>query len=509
MKAGCTTGTLALAAGRLETYSILRLPPVVIADPVVAATGPRARSTSSQPVGHGGLFPTGGVPAETSGFGGVPRCQPAAWDAFTLLLGPSTRLLKPSHGPVDSLSVTNVGVRSDAAAQIVPRTHDRDAAIQRILRAAREHLGLDIAFVSQFMDGERVFRYVDSEAGVSCVEVGASDPLEESYCHYVVDGSLPEFLPDPAQHPVSARLAVTAALGVGTHLSVPIRFSDGRIYGTFCCFGLNLITAVPPADLRAVQMLAELVSEYLEVVDVEERDRRRRYERIAQVLDDPSGITMVFQPLVELATERIVAVEALARFPTVGEGPEWVFSEAWTAGLGVELEMKAVRAALAHLDQLPEHVRLGVNVSPLTLMSTEFHEAVKPVPAGRLAVEVTEHAAVDDYGALRGVRQQLSALGIRLAIDDVGMGFSGLNHILESGPDTIKIDRAVIRNVHDHPAKAAMIEALVSFGNCVGVLVVAEGIETADELATLRSLGVTVGQGYYLGRPHALAAVIG
>lgn len=103
--------------------------------------------------------------------------------------------------------------------------------------------------------------------------------------------------------------------------------------------------------------------------------------------------------------------------------------------------------------------------------------------------------------AWRGIGSRLAARGIRLAIDDVGKGFSGIHHIIECGPKTIKIDAAVIRDVHTSPAKLAMIEALVTFGRRLDVLVVAEGIETADELRALCELGVPAGQGYFLGRP--------
>lgn len=406
------------------------------------------------------------------------------------------------------VNVSNSCVEACAATKVVTSAPDRDVVIQRTLHAARAHLGLDIAFVSQFIGGDRVFRYVDAASEVSCVQVGTRDPLEESYCQYVVDGSLPQLLADPGKHPVSARLAVTTALGVGTHVSVPIHLSDGRVYGTFCCFGFEVTTSVEPRDLLAVRMLAQVVAGYVEELDVEERDRRRRRDEITALLDDPSAITMLFQPLVGLATGDIVAVEALARFASTGRGPDTIFSQGWEAGLGVDLELKAVRAALDHLKQLPECMQLSVNASAATLVSDEFSAIVRLVPAGRLTVEVTEHTAVDDYRALGVVRQRLSSAGIRLAIDDVGMGVSGLNHILQIGPDAIKIDAVVVRDVHNSPGKAAMIEALVSFGERTGVVVVAEGIETADELATLRSLGVGVGQGYHLGRPAELTAII-
>lgn len=386
---------------------------------------------------------------------------------------------------------------------------DAESAIGRILEVARQYLGLEMAFVSEFRDGHRIFRYVDADAGsAGTLPVGGSDPLEESYCHYVARGELPEFLPDPRQHPISAGLAATAALGVGTHVSVPIRLSDGRVYGTFCCFGLSVAASVDRRDVEAVRMLAQLTADYLGVLEAEERDLQRRRNEIVAILDDPAGLSMVFQPLVELDTGRLTGVEALARFSTAMGGPDRVFSEAWEVGLGVELELKAVRRALRALDRLPSPMRLGVNVSPMTLTTADFLDLVESVPPGRLTVEVTEHAAVEDYQALRAARDRLSSRGIRLAIDDVGMGFSGLNHILECAPGTIKIDAAVVRGVDENPAKTAMIEALANFGKRLDVLVVAEGIETSAEFDAIRAAGVPVGQGYYLGRPGDLTDIV-
>ena len=393
-----------------------------------------------------------------------------------------------------------------AAARLV--TPDREGVVQRLLHAARQHVGLPIAFISEFMEGQRVFRYVDTDTGAALVEVGGSDPVEESYCYYVANGSLPEFLRDPMEHPVSASLPATAALGVGTHLSVPIRLPNGSVYGTFCCFSLEVDRRLAERDLEVVRMLAELATDYIAALEAEESEHRSQLERIRRVLDDPAGITMVFQPLVDIAYSEIFGVEALARFPTENEPPDRMFAAAWQVGLGIELELKAVRAALDQLDQLPSHMRMSVNASPLTVVTDDFLSAVEEVPPGRLTVEVTEHAAVDDYQALRAARRRLSARGIRLAIDDVGMGFSGLNHILESAPDTLKIDRAVVHGVADNPAKTAMIKALVSFATGLNILVIAEGIETEEELAALRAAGVSGGQGYYLGRPADLASAV-
>lgn len=383
-----------------------------------------------------------------------------------------------------------------------------DGVIERMLRAVREHLDLDVGFVGEVVGGERVFRYVDSKPGVDVVAVGDSDPLEEGYCHQVLAGRLPEFLRDPSRHPVAANLRVTKELPVGSHLSVPIRFSDGRVYGTFCCFAFDVRPSLDPRDLSPLRMVADLAAEYLEAIDAVQDEQRRRHQTIKEVLEDPDALTLVFQPLRDLETMEIIALEALARFPGHERGPAWLFAEAADVGLGVELEMRAVRMALGAFDHIPESLRLNVNVSPTTLCSRDFFDAIARVSPERLVVEVTEHAAIDDYGELQTASARLAAAGIRLAIDDVGMGFSGLNRILQSSPRELKLDAAVIRDVHAGLVKQALIESFCIFGERAGVKIVAEGIECAAELGALRALGIKFGQGYHLGRPEPLQSLV-
>jgi EAL domain-containing protein (putative c-di-GMP-specific phosphodiesterase class I) len=116
--------------------------------------------------------------------------------------------------------------------------------------------------------------------------------------------------------------------------------------------------------VQVVRMMAEVAGEYLEELDRVEAEQRERRRRIRAVLEDPAGMTMVFQPLRNLQTMEVVALEALARFPGHEHSPEWFFAEAAQAGLGVALEMHAVRLALTALDDIPHPVRLNINVSP-------------------------------------------------------------------------------------------------------------------------------------------------
>lgn len=180
------------------------------------------------------------------------------------------------------------------------------------------------------------------------------------------------------------------------------------------------------------------------------------------------------------------------------------FAEAAAVGLGVELEQAAVAAALARLPALPPASYLSVNLSAEALMAPRTFELLTSVPPGLIVVELTEHSEITDYPALTQRLAALRAAGVRLAVDDTGAGFASLRHILQLHPDVIKLDLALTRDVDTDPARRALSAALVTFAGEMGANVVAEGVETAGELAVLRELRVDAAQGYYLGRPQPL-----
>lgn len=383
-----------------------------------------------------------------------------------------------------------------------------ERALERLLKAVREHLDLEAAFISEVANGRRTFRYVDTApTAEELLPVGTNDRVDDSFCGHVLAGRIPQFLRDASTDPVALSLGATTSLPVGTHLSVPIRFADGTLYGTFCCFSRDVRQDVTPDDLKALQLMAHLAAEYLEPLEVAEREWQKRHLLIEDLVDNPHAMTVVFQPLRDLESMRITSVEALARFPGYDEGPEWFFGEAAAVGLGTDLEVAAVRLATAALPSLPQSVRLNVNVSPETLYCEQFLSLACHLPKGRLVVEVTEHEAIEDYAELRDASARLAEHGIDLSVDDVGMGFSGFNRILESDPKELKLDAVVIRGVDTNPVKQALVETFCAFGQQTGFEIVAEGIETAAELDALRRLGVHTGQGYYLGRPTTLEAL--
>lgn len=387
------------------------------------------------------------------------------------------------------------------------KTDQATVSLNHILRAVRAHLGMDVGFISQFSDGRRVFRHVETAAGKHCIRVGDSDPLEESYCHWIVKGKLPRLMRDPADHKLAASFPVTKSLPVGAHLSVPILMRDGEVYGTFCCFSSSPDPSLTNRDLATLEAFAQLAGEQIQQSIDGDEARQTILRRIKAVLER-CDLEMVYQPAIRLDEPGIAFVEALARFsPEPYEAPDKWFAAAAEVGLGTELEMLAVSQALKGFDTLPESAIISINVSPETVVSKPFHETFKSLPLQRIILEITEHEAVRHYEPLLKKLKPLRQRGLQLAVDDAGAGYSSLHHILKLQPDYIKLDMALSRSIDVDPSRRALAAALVQFSREIGSKLVAEGVETAAELRTLRDLGVKILQGHLIARPAPPAEI--
>jgi PAS domain S-box-containing protein len=231
-------------------------------------------------------------------------------------------------------------------------------------------------------------------------------------------------------------------------------------------------------------------------------DYRQALERVQAVLDEEQ-IRPVYQPILDLETREVVAYEALSRFPgDPARGPDRWFAEAWEVGLGVPLELLAVRKAAAALPRIPAGVSLSVNASPPTIFAAPFISCLSN--ARRVTVELTEHLHVDDYEGFTAKLGPLRQAGGQVAIDDFGAGYASLRHILKVQPEWIKLDISLTERIDESAVAHALATSLVSFADEVGVRVVAEGIETEDELDTLLEIGFRYGQGFYFGMPSPL-----
>jgi EAL domain-containing protein (putative c-di-GMP-specific phosphodiesterase class I) len=229
--------------------------------------------------------------------------------------------------------------------------------------------------------------------------------------------------------------------------------------------------------------------------------------QVARVLRKRS-FHIVFQPIYSLHSGELVSVEALARFdgqPTVG--PDVWFATAHDCGRGVDLELAAIEEAIGATRDLPVQIRLAVNASPSTVVDPRLRDLVRRTSMGaRLTVEITEHAIITDYQLMAEPISALRALGVLIAVDDAGAGFSSLQHVVEILPDIIKIDISLTRDVAASLARQALGHTLVDFGHRIGASVLAEGIETEADLEAWRYMGADSVQGYFTARPGPLPA---
>lgn len=260
------------------------------------------------------------------------------------------------------------------------------------------------------------------------------------------------------------------------------------------------------------ELAANLVAERERARAHEERvtldaQRRERIQSRMQRMIDGAGLDVAFQPIVDLASGRVVGAEALARFKDADGNAiptERCFLDAHAVDMGVDLELAVIKLALqCHESRLPEGRYLALNVSPAVLEQDELAFAIARHKSGRpLVVEITEHQPVEDYVALGAQLDRLRALGVRVAVDDVGSGFASFRHVTRVNPDILKLDRTLVCGIDDDPVRQSLAAAIVAFAKDVGATVVSEGIENESELCCLKGLAVGCGQGFYLARPN-------
>lgn len=374
-------------------------------------------------------------------------------------------------------------------------------SLERMLDAIRRHMGMDVAFVSEFDDGRRYFRHVEIGDSHLTIKPGDSDPAEESYCLRVVDGRLPELIRDACVNIEALKLAATRAVPVGAHLSVPIRLADGRVYGTFCCFSHAPDQTLTDRDLNVMRVFSDMAADQIQRDLDDQADRRQVEDRIEAILHS-DGLRMVYQPIVDVATGVVVGFESLARFASDPyRTPDIWFNEAGRVGRLVELESKAIHLALTRLAELPPSVYVTVNASPETIVKGALAQVLHGHPLDRIVVEVTEHQAIERYEDIADAIAPLQRDGLRIAIDDAGAGYASFRHVLNLHPHIVKLDNSITRAIDVDRSRRALAAALCGFAAETGCGIVAEGVETRAELEAVRALGIGKAQGYHLGRP--------
>jgi PAS domain S-box-containing protein len=279
-------------------------------------------------------------------------------------------------------------------------------------------------------------------------------------------------------------------------------YRSRRKDGAYVWFESRMRTRRDPrtAEVEEIHCATREISALERLAELDRRALDQAHQRVSRCIEE-GGPSIAFQPIYHLERRAIVAVEALARFEgEPSQGPDVWFAEAWKSGLGLELELLAIRSAIAGFAALPEEWVLTVNASAETVQADELLEIVGDLSA-RLVIEVTEHADLADAKPFITGVTRLRDRGVRIAIDDVGTGFSGLSRLLDLDPDVIKLDLSLTRHIDHDDRRGSLTTSLVAFGRDSRIDVVAEGIETEAELEALMARGVRYGQGYYLGRP--------
>lgn len=372
--------------------------------------------------------------------------------------------------------------------------------VDAILEAARTYLDADVVFVSQLVSARQMVRWSVGDAASFGLRNGSSGSLSQTYCAEMIDGRLPRTVPDTRTDAVAHGLEVTRRLRIGAYAGVPIFTAAGRLYGTFSAVSHEARPRLNREHERFLVVLSGLIAEQITRIDADMNHRRDRFERIRRTLDAARTIRIALQPIVDLESGFVVGEEALARFSDARSPIAW-FAEAWDVGLGTDLEIATLRVGRTLMDQIPSHAYLSVNVSPQTVLTPALRDLVSEWQPTRLVLEMTEHRDVHDYGELARALDEYRERGVRLAVDDVGAGFASLSHVLRLDPDIIKLDLSLTHGVDHDPARRALVSSLLTFSSRIGAAVVAEGIETEQELDALRILGIGFGQGHLLGSP--------
>lgn len=254
----------------------------------------------------------------------------------------------------------------------------------------------------------------------------------------------------------------------------------------------EIATGVLSAAIDFAAVVSALIAPDLERQEALDQARAALRGHVA-----PGGFVPHYQPVIDLATGGVVGHEGLTRWRD-GTRPDVRFAEANALGMGAEVERATLAALLGAADLSDPSLWLSLNVSA-GLIEAGALEALVANHDRPIVLELTEHEPVEDYAAVeRAVR---AMPGVRLAVDDAGAGYSSMRHILDLRPDYVKLDITWVRGIDTDPARQALTTGMAGFAAELDCTLVGEGIETEAERDTLLRLGVTLGQGYLLGRP--------
>jgi EAL domain-containing protein (putative c-di-GMP-specific phosphodiesterase class I)/CheY-like chemotaxis protein len=273
--------------------------------------------------------------------------------------------------------------------------------------------------------------------------------------------------------------------------------------------GYSRLTQSP--KIRFKRALLDAVAAATQTVEAERDEIRSHLREQFDAVMAQEQVSSVFHPIVNLKDFEAIGYEILSRGPRESElhRPDALFEMARSEGRVAELDRLCRRTACHAGEHLPEHALRFINTEPLTMFLhshgdsfvQEFVDVTPSSVRGLTVIEITESGVIDDFDRMREMVRQLRAHGFRVAIDDAGAGYAGLQTMVEIEPDFIKLDMSLIRGVDTSVVKQRLVRTLRDFCREAAITLIAEGIETVRQLETLRQLGVTHGQGFLFGLP--------
>ncbi len=287
------------------------------------------------------------------------------------------------------------------------------------------------------------------------------------------------------------------------------RFSSQRWFSNLT-FHAGYATILRDPSTRVERLIQRAISRAREVSGQEIEHEMIRHHIALQRIISQNSIIILFQPIVYLETLEILGYEALSRGPEDSgfAGTELLFSFAETTNMLLDLERLCRRNALRTAQSLSLDRQLFLNSSAKALQDDNFtpehlsdYVAELGLRSDAIVLEITERVAIQDWDSFKKVLHQFRGHGFKIAIDDMGAGYSSLQAIAELEPDYLKFDISLVRNINKSLIKIGLLETLVSLSSKINASVIAEGIEEKAEYETLRSLGVQLGQGYYFASP--------
>lgn len=277
--------------------------------------------------------------------------------------------------------------------------------------------------------------------------------------------------------------------------------------------GASLLANAGAALFRAKQKSRGTISLYQPEMDQQIRDRRVLHQDLSMAIKN-GELSLAFQPQGiarnSVAESEIIGFEALARWqhPVRGQvSPAEFIPIAEESGLIVEMGEWILRQVCREAASWPKPLQVAVNLSPAQFMHGDVVGLVHSIlietglAPGRLELEITEGVLIEDFDRGLALLRRLKALGVRISMDDFGSGYSSLSYLQAFPFDKIKIDRAFIMNLGRNPQSAAIVRAVIDLGHGLEMSIIAEGVETIDQLTFLAREGCDGVQGYLLGKP--------